>query len=230
MKFKLCFVILVLSSAGYATEWDLQSPWYMKGDLTAWQRCRYRGIDLVGEAKLVSFDPAKSNEGGVVATFQFTDMMKGLPGEYVVTIPDSMRNPMNMLFDMASWNKTKQLEPWQWKNAETYGVLCITNFDSGIRMVDWVVPRDKWGSFKKSVEKEHAEFVAFVKEKKLEMLKLESKINNILDREEIEDEEKDARWKLLSDRRHELYIQVQEAGLPYFIFDFDWDNPEQTWP
>lgn len=222
--------VLVAASCGYATEWGAQAPWYMKNDLSDWQHCRERGVDLIGVAKLVSYDPAKTNEYGVEATFQFTDMMKGVPGKYVITIPDSMRNPMNMQFDMASWKATGKLDSWRWKAGETYGCLCISNFYHGIRMVDWVVPIDRWEKFKASVQKERAEFEAFVKEKKLENLVLKERKNNIRNREDLGEEERDVLFEQLSERRSELFFQVQEKGDPYLISDFDWENPDQTWP
>ena len=202
----------------------------MKPGYTDWQRCRYRGVDLIGEAKLVSFDPVKTNEYGVEAIFLFTDMMKGISGEYVLTIPDSMRDPMNMTFDLEEWNRTRELGTWQWKAGERYGCLCVSNVYYGIRMVDWVVPLNKWRAFKASAEKERVEFEAFVKEKKLERLVLEKKIKGIWDREDLGEKEKDVRVEQIEGRNSEIYNQVQEKGFPYFILEFDWNNPDQTWP
>ena len=54
----------------------------MEGDVSEWQRCRFPGIDVIGAAKLLSFHPLQTNEQGVVATFLFTDMLRGAPGEY----------------------------------------------------------------------------------------------------------------------------------------------------
>ena len=230
MKHKLLVVVFLVAASVHATEWGAQLPWNMKTGYTDWQRCRYRGVDLIGEAKLVNFNLAKTNEYGVEATFLFTGMMKGAPGEYIVTIPNSMRDPLNMMFDWDEWTRTKLLEPWKWKPGETYGCISISNTYYGIRMVDWIVPLDKWGAFKASAEKERAEFEAFVKEKKLERLVLEKKIKGIWDREDLGETEKDVRVEQIEGRNNEIYNQVQDKGFPYFILEFDWNNPDQTWP
>jgi hypothetical protein len=229
MKMKIWLLVLAMSATAYA-EWAGPLPWNRKTGYSEWRRCRYLGVDLIGEAKLLSFDLAKTNAYGVEATFQFTDMMKGAPGKYVITIPNSMRDPLNMAFDVDEWNRTRQLGPWQWKAGEIYGCLCISNeFEEG-RRVDWVVPLDKWGAFKVSAEKERAEFEAFVKEKKLEHLGLEKKIEGVWDREDIGEEEEDVQIEQIEARRSGIIDQVQEKGDPYFIPFFDWDDPDQTWP
>lgn len=156
MKLKMWIGVIAMASSVYATEWGAQLPWGSKIGFTDWQRCRYRGVDLIGLGKLVEYDLAKTNEHGVMATFQFTDMMKGEPGEYVITIPDDMRDPLNMTLYEEEWNRTKPHGPRQWKAGEAYGCLCISNVYFGIRMVDWVVPMDKWEGFKASVRNERA--------------------------------------------------------------------------
>ena len=94
----------------------------------------------------------------------------------------------------------------------------------------WVVPLDKWGAFKASVEKERAEFEAFVKEKKMERHGLEKEIKGIWDREDLGEEEKDVRVEQIEERNSDIYDQVQKKGFQYFILEFDWSNPDQTWP
>lgn len=230
MKLKLLVMVFTMTSSVYATEWDAQLPWNMKTGYTDWQRCRYRGVDLIGEAKLVNFNLAKTNEYGVEATFLFTGMMKGAPGEYIVTIPNSMRDPLNMMFDWDEWTRTKQLGPWKWKAGETYGCISISNTYYGIRMVDWVVAPEKWAAFKASVEAERANFEAFVKNKKLERHKLEEKIKNIQNREDLDDIEIEVRVEQIEEQNNEIYDQVQEKGISYFILEFDWNNLDQSWP
>ncbi len=205
----------------HATEWGGLGLRDMEGDVSEWQRCRFPGIDVIGAAKLLSFHPLQTNEQGVVATFLFTDMLRGAPGEYTLTIPDDMRNPMKMTVDRGEW---------KWELAETYGILCLSNESHGIRMVDWVVPREKWRAFKANAEKERKRFEAYVKQKKLEYAKVEEKIDEIMERDDIEQEEQAARRNILNTRRTEIFIQVQDKAEPYFIINMDMDEPNQTWP
>ena len=231
MKFRpWIFVFWAMSLLIYADGLPDQLPWDMKKGYTDWQHCREYGVDFVGEAKLVRFDPANANEHGIEAVFLFRDVIKGTAGEYVVTIPDTMRNPASVGFDKAAWKQPEQLGPWQWQVGEAYGCLCISNVNYGIRMVDWVVPLDKWGAFKVSVMKERSEFEVFVRGKKEEYRALQEKIDGIWDREDLEEEEQVARIEQIEERRSEIYDQVQAKGALYFISNFDWYNPDQTWP
>lgn len=220
MKKYIWAIVMILATSAYA-EWAGPVPWSAKEELTDWQRCRYPGVDMIGLGKLIHFDSAKTNEQGVMATFQFTGMMKGEPGDYTITIPDDMRNPMEMTVDRGEW---------KWKEGETYGILCISEEYEAVRMVDWVIPMDQWGAFKASVRNERAEFEAFVKENKRERHELEKKIEGVWDREDLGEEEKDVRVEQIEKQNSKIYDQVQEKGFSYFILEFDWDDPDQTWP
>jgi hypothetical protein len=221
MKTLLWVLVVALAPFVYATEWGAQLPWNMKDGFSEWQRCRYRGVDLIGTAKLINIDPLQTNDHGVVATFQFTDMLKGLPGNYTITIPDGMRNPMEMTVDLGEW---------KWEMADTYGILCISNEYYEIRMVDWVVPLEKWEAFKASAEKERVAFEKYVKEKKMERLELEQKSDEMTDRDDIEREEKEVRREIINTRIHEIHTQMQEKAEPYYITGIDWYDLDQTWP
>ena len=68
------------------------------------------------------------------------------------------------------------------------------------------------------------------KTKKLEYAKVEEKIDEIMERDDIEQEEQAARRNILNTRRTEIFIQVQDKAEPYFIINMDMDEPNQTWP
>lgn len=220
MTVRALIMVMILGTSVYA-EWAGPVAWSAKEGLTDWQRCRYPGVDLIGLGKLMPNELSKTNEQGVMATFQFTDMMRGEAGEYVITIPDDMRNPMDMTVDVGDW---------KWKEGETYGILCISDEYEAVRMVDWVMPLSKWEAFKASAEEERAEFEAFVRGKKQERLEVDRQRDEVMARKDIGEEEKVARSELLSERRHEIFLQVQEKGAPYFISGIDWFHMDQTWP
>ncbi len=229
MKKLIWIVVMMVSAYGYG-EWSGPLPWIMKSGLTEWQRCRYIGVDMIGEATLVSLDMAHTNENGVVAAFHFSNMLKGVSGDYVVTIPDTMRDPSNMNFDIDEWNRTKQLKPWQWTLKETYGIICISNEIDGGRMVDYVVTMDKWGAFKASVNAERYENESFIRSNKEEYRKLQDEIDRTWDLDDIGEEEQLAMIEKIEERRSEIYDRVMEKASRYFLPIVDWDTLEQTWP
>lgn len=68
-----------------------------------------------------------------------------------------------------------------------------------------------------------------MKGKKLERHELEKKIEGVWDREDLGEEEKDVRVEQIEKQNSEIYDQVQGKGYSYFILEFDWDDPDQTW-
>ena len=230
MNIKLWCAVLGLASTVYATEFSSQMSFIVKGGYTDWQRYRDRGVDLVGVAKLIRFDPAKTNSEGVEATFLFTNVMKGLSGEYVLTIPYEMRDPMNMPYDLAKWSKDGVSSSWKWKESDSYGCLCLTNFNHGIHRVEWVIPLDRWNAFQANVRKERSEFEVFVKEKKMKLMALDKRREDVLRRNDIEDEERKERMGQLDEQGNEIMSEVENRGEQYWILHFNWEQLDETWP
>ena len=230
MNIKVWCLALGLTSTVFATEYSAQMPFFVKGKFTDWQRYRDRGVDLVGVAKLVKFDPEKTNLEGVEATFLFTNVMKGIPGEYVLTIPNEMRDPLDMPFDWIKWRNAGVPSSWKWKENDSYGCICLTNFNHGIHRVEWVIPLDRWNAFQTGVQKERAEFEEFVKERKMELATLNRSRKEVMERNDIEEEERKERMELLGEKGSEIRRQVENRGEQYWILHFNWEQLDETWP
>lgn len=240
MKIQIGIAILALAGAAIAAvppEVVRLRHVGMEGH-SSWHKCQVS--DLVGLATLVKFDPAQTNEVGVEAIFKFTDRMavefvpsyrnmgKADSGEYVVTIPATLKDPGD-----TSWRSDYESLPWNWKESETYVCLCRSEFNHGngtrtCKMI-WVLPGSRWGAFKEEVQEERAAVEPYVKAKKQELRALKDEFRAIWSRADITEAEAEALSLEPRKRNIELRKELEDWGAQNKI-QVKWSNLDTTWP
>jgi hypothetical protein len=238
MKIRMGFACLALAGAVIAEEpiEVIQSRHNSMEKKSAWRKCQVS--DLVGLATLVKIAPAQTNEVGVEAVFRFTDRMpvvfvpnyrhKGGDdfGEYVVTIPSTLRNPED-----TTWNLNYLSLPWKWKESETYVCFFRGQYAGGSATYSmlWVLPGRQWEMVREEVQKEQAEYEPYVRAKKRELRDLKEEYRAIWGRIDITEADADALSKEPRIRnnalRKELKYWEKETGITV-----EWGNLKSVWP
>jgi hypothetical protein len=224
-------ITLMTMLAGFAygfDEYQEKLPWEMNMELADWGKVRCS--DRVGLAKLVSFDPARTNESGVKVDLQFANMMKGGDGELEVIIPHSMRDPANMPSSWENLRKRDPGSPWKWQAGKSYGFLCTLDPEKKTWMVNWAIPQDMWNEFKYNVQRQKTDFEALIREKKQEIQGIDQIWREKLRNGEVSRQEAEEIRKSNLNHIKELRGMMSEEGAKYRIIKYDLYNPDETWP
>lgn len=227
---KTVFMLVVMSAccAFGLDEYLERHPWEMNWEIADWGRVR--GADRVGLATLVNFDPIKSNKEGVEVGLQFTDMLKGEGCELEITIPHSMRDPADMPTGWENLRQRDPTKPWKWEAGKAYGFLCTFDAEKKLWMVNWAVPQEQWNAFKENAQKQKMDFEAFIREKKMELKAIDQIWRDKYNNGEVSFEEAGEIRKANQGKRLDIKNQMSEEGEKYRILEFNWYNPDETWP